>query len=72
MFSGGQRKGVLGTNGSKSNLSELYWEISKSSFCYGCGKGATVSDEDFNPLNANPSKWSKTLEQFVACCPRIV
>ena len=26
----------------------------------------------FNPLNANPTKWSNTLKQFVVCCRRIV
>ena len=26
----------------------------------------------FNPLSANPSKWSNTLKQFVGCCRRIV
>ena len=25
-----------------------------------------------NPLNANPTKWSKTLKQFVDCCRRII
>ena len=26
----------------------------------------------FNPLSANPTKWSNTLKQFVVCCRRIV
>ena len=25
----------------------------------------------FNPLNANPTKWSNTLKQFIGCCRRI-
>ena len=27
---------------------------------------------NFNPLGANPTKWSNTLRQFVGCCRRIV
>ena len=30
------------------------------------------ANSDFNPLSANPTKWSNTLKQFVGCSRNIV
>ena len=31
-----------------------------------------TTNDQFNPLSANPTKWSNTLKQFIGCCRRIV
>ena len=44
---------IFQINGYQLSLPDKYWVIS------------TVTGDVFNALSANPTKWSKTLKQFV-------